>query len=50
MYWFKSMPMGTRHAAPPNITEQAGGGEAKPVFSAGEISVRASVSVTFALQ
>jgi uncharacterized protein YggE len=44
------MPMGTRHAAPPNMTEQAGGGEARQVFSAGEISVRASVSVTFALQ
>ena len=44
------MPMGTRHAAPPNVTERAAGGDTLPVFSAGEISVRASVSVTFALQ
>jgi uncharacterized protein YggE len=41
-------PMSARSLAPQNVSVEAGGGP--PVFSAGEISVRAAVMVTFALQ
>jgi uncharacterized protein YggE len=43
-------PTGSRNVAAQNASVEAGGGDVQPVFSAGEISVRASVSVTFALQ
>lgn len=44
-------PMGTRHAMAPNVSlEQQSRGDALPVFAGGEISVFATVTVTFALQ
>lgn len=43
------MPMGSRQMMVQNASVEAGG-DAAPAFSAGEISVRASVAVTFALQ
>ena len=43
------MPASARGLAVQNVSVEAGG-DAPPAFSAGEISVRASVTVTFALQ
>ncbi len=43
-------PMGTRYGGAQNVSQEAAGGDAQPVFSGGEIAVRASVSVSFALQ
>jgi uncharacterized protein YggE len=44
-------PMSTRYATAPNVSlEQQSRGDALPVFSGGEISVSATVTVTFALQ